>query len=187
MKRVGLFGGTFDPPHLGHVAAISVAWQSGLFDHVLVTVAGDPYEKSNDRAVSPATERLAMAHAAFGDLEGVEVSDREIQRSGPTYTIDTARELCAEGCTVELLVGADAADRIDQWRDAGTLATIVTVGIFPRDDRVVQLATRWRSHIFEMTPVDLSSSRLRDLDPSDPAVTASLPAAVLPLFRRASR
>ncbi len=72
-RHLGLFGGTFDPPHLGHVAALRAASSSGRFDRVVVTVAGQPYRKGLD--VLPADVRLAMAHAAFDDIALVEVSD----------------------------------------------------------------------------------------------------------------
>ncbi|MEI6710544.1 MAG: adenylyltransferase/cytidyltransferase family protein, partial [Actinomycetota bacterium] len=92
-SRLGLFGGTFDPPHLGHVAALEAAISTDRFDRILVTVAGDPYRKSLEHSVSPSPLRLAMARAAFAHLPLVEVSSIEIDRSGPSYTIDTVRAL----------------------------------------------------------------------------------------------
>jgi nicotinate-nucleotide adenylyltransferase len=83
-QRCGLFGGTFDPPHFGHVAALRAAAASSRFDRIEVTVAGDPYEKSASGAVRSTAIRLAMARAAFGELDLVVVSDREIRRDGPS-------------------------------------------------------------------------------------------------------
>ena len=91
VRRIGLFGGTFDPPHFGHVAALKAAAKSGRYDLIEVTVAGDPYLKRLEGGVRDATVRLAMARAAFGGLDLVVVSDREIVRDGPSYTIDTVR------------------------------------------------------------------------------------------------
>jgi nicotinate-nucleotide adenylyltransferase len=181
--RLGLFGGTFDPPHLGHVAALRAAWRTGSFDQILVTVAGQPYTKAGTRAVSPAAMRLAMAHAAFDELDGVTVSDREIRRGGATYTIDTVRELCAEGFAVTLLVGADAAATLAQWRDARELATLVNVGVFPRVGAAVTLSSPWRTAEIAMDPVDLSSTWIREHD--DAAIAGLLPAGVVPLYRGA--
>jgi nicotinate-nucleotide adenylyltransferase len=182
--RLGLFGGTFDPPHRGHVAALEAAWRTGRFARLLVTVAGEPYQKTGDRSLSPATDRLAMAVAAFAALPGVEVSDREITRRGPTYTIDTVRELRAEGWRVELLVGADAAAALDGWHEAATLAELVTIGVFPRASTVPVLSARWRAEVLEMDPVDLSSTEIREGALDEAALARRLPPAVIPLWRR---
>jgi nicotinate-nucleotide adenylyltransferase len=133
------------------------------------------------RIVRSSSTRLAMAHAAFDDLVGVTVSDREIRRGGPTYTIDTVRELCAEGWDVTLLVGADAAATLEGWHDATALSTLVAVGVFPRPDTAVTLPSPWRWSEIAMDPVDLSSTWIREHD--GPAVGALLPSGVEPLFR----
>jgi len=73
VRRVGLFGGTFDPPHFGHVAALRAAASTERFDRIEVTVAGDPYLKRAQGDVRPASLRLAMAHAAFSGLDLVDV------------------------------------------------------------------------------------------------------------------
>jgi len=104
VRRIGLFGGTFDPPHFGHVAALEAAAATGLFDLIEVTVAGDPYVKSAENDVRSADVRLAMAKAAFDDLDLVQVSDLEIVRTGPSYTIDTVRELLKGADDVDLIV-----------------------------------------------------------------------------------
>ena len=100
--RLGLFGGTFDPPHNGHVAALRAAAGTGRFDAIEVTVAGDPYRKSALGGVHSAATRLAMALAAFDHLDLVRVSEREINRPGPSYTIDTVEELLLEFDHVDL-------------------------------------------------------------------------------------
>lgn len=186
-NRLGLFGGTFDPPHLGHVAALVAAWRTGDFDRLLVTVAGDPYRKSAERPIAPAEERWAMATAAFGDLDGVVISDVEIRREGPSYSIDTVRELLNDGWMVELLVGADAAVSLDSWHEAHDLSRLVSVGIFPRDDTPVVLSDDWRVRFIDMEPVDLSSTWIRERQWSDDDVAKLLPAGVIPLFRKAAR
>ncbi len=163
------------------------AWESGRFGHLLVTVAGDPYQKSTRRPIAPASHRLAMAHAAFDDLEGVDVSDREITRPGPTYTVDTVRELCATGLDVELLVGADAAASLDSWHAAADLSALVSVGVFPRDDLPVVLSPAWRVHVFPMEPVDLSSTWVRDGDWTSEEMAKLLPEQVIPLYERGPR
>ncbi len=180
--RLGLFGGTFDPPHLGHVAAVRAAVASGRYDVVLVTVAGDPYLKRERESLSAPAIRLAMAHAAFGDIDSVDVSEREIGRPGPTYTVDTVRELRAEGYAVELLVGTDAANSLPTWRDATELCDIVTVGVFPRPHTVLTLDAPWRVVEIPMAPVDLSSTGIRGENLDMSALAALLPAGVIPLY-----
>ena len=181
-KRLGLFGGTFDPPHNGHVAALHAAWRSGRYDEILITVAGDPYAKSLERDVSPAGLRLAMAHAAFDPLEGVRVSGREIDRGGATYTVDTARELVADGWRVELLVGADTALGISQWHAANELAELVSVGIIPRDGVVASLGPPWRAEVLPMAPYDLSSTFLRKEIEQGHEISLFVPPGVISLF-----
>ena len=90
---IGIFGGTFDPPHLGHVAAALRCREALELDRVLLVVANDPWQKSPLREVSPAEDRVAMVRGAVAGIEGLEVSELEIGRGGPSYTIDTVREL----------------------------------------------------------------------------------------------
>jgi nicotinate-nucleotide adenylyltransferase len=181
--RVGLFGGTFDPPHHGHVAALRAAWATGLFDRIEVTVAGDPYQKSAGRVVHSALDRLAMAYEAFDSLDGVVVSDREVRRIGPSYTIDTVHELLAEGCDVDLLVGEDLLSSLDSWRGASELAQLVRVGVVPRPGSVPRALEGWRTYVVPMIPVDLSSTRVRDAHQHHEALDDFAPAPVISLFR----
>lgn len=173
LRRLGLFGGTFDPPHNGHVAALSAAARTGRFDVIEVTVAGDPYRKSAVSQIHPAALRLAMAQAAFDHLDLVRVSDREISRPGPSYTIDTVRELLEEVDRVDVLIGADLAPQLPTWYQADQLAQLVAVGIIPRPGTPLMVPEGWNCYEIAMTPVDLSSTFLRE---------ASLDAAGLKLF-----
>jgi nicotinate-nucleotide adenylyltransferase len=183
LRRLGLFGGTFDPPHFGHVAALEAAARTNNFDLIEVTVAGDPYLKSARVAIRPAQLRLAMAQLAFGGLDLVEVSDREIRRAGPSYTIDTVRELLAEADHVDVIMGADLAPQIDSWHDAQTLRTLVRVGVVPRPGGSTAVPDGWRSYEIPMDPVDLSSSFIRELDPTPENLAKFIPAAVIPLYQ----
>ncbi len=182
VRRIGLFGGTFDPPHFGHVAALRAAARSHRFNEIEVTVAGDPYQKSARGPVRPAPLRLAMARAAFSGLELVDVSDREIRRSGPSYTIDTVRELLSEADEVDLIIGADLAAQLDQWHDASTLRTLVRVGVVPRPGGALAVAPGWIAYEIAMEPVDLSSTYLRDRRRSNESLHDLVPDAVIPLF-----
>ncbi|MHB8380433.1 MAG: nicotinate-nicotinamide nucleotide adenylyltransferase [Acidimicrobiales bacterium] len=183
VRRLGLFGGTFDPPHFGHVAALEAAASSGRFDRLLVTVAGDPYLKNAD--VRPASLRLAMAHAAFDDLALVEVSDLEIRRHGPSYTIDTVRDLLEDVDTVDLIVGADLATQLDRWHEAEVLRELVAVGVVPRPGSSSLAPEGWRNYEIPMEPVDLSSTYIREMFAGFGNLGEFLPASVIPLFEGA--
>ena len=186
LRRVGLFGGTFDPPHLGHVAALEAASATGRFDVIVVTVAGDPYTKSSTRQVRSAVERLALAHAAFDDIALVAVSDREIRRGGPSYTVETVRELLPEAASIDLLVGADAAATLPSWHGASELATLVTVGIFPRPGSPVVFPDGFRCYEIDMGPVDLSSTVVRTQLDDPAALERSVPTEIIPLLSAAT-
>ncbi len=120
MKRLGIMGGTFDPIHNGHlVAASEVAGRFGL-DEVVFVPTGQPWQKS-DYGVSPAEDRYLMTVIATASNPRFHVSRVDIDRAGPTYTVDTLRDLRDEyGPEVELyfITGADALDRILSWKDA---------------------------------------------------------------------
>lgn len=181
-RRLGLFGGTFDPPHLAHVAVLRAAWATGRYERILVTVAGEPWQKNERRDVSSPARRLLLAHAAFDDLPGVEVSDREIRRAGPTYTVDTVEELIAEGHDVELILGADAAAGLASWHDAERLRGEVTVAVVPRAGTTAETPATWRTHVLEMAPIDLSSTWLREQIAAGHAIDTLVPPAVVALI-----
>jgi nicotinate-nucleotide adenylyltransferase len=184
-RRIGLFGGTFDPPHFGHVAALRAAAASGRYDLIEVTVAGDPYLKRLEGDVRGASVRLAMAKAAFDDLDLVDVSDREIRRDGPSYTIDSVRELLKEYDNVDLIVGADLAEQLNRWHEADELRTLVRVGVVPRPGARTIVPDGWVSYEIPMDPVDLSSSFVRELEPTSLKLREFLPEAVIPLYQSA--
>jgi nicotinate-nucleotide adenylyltransferase len=137
--------------------------------------------------VRDAPTRLAMARAAFGDLDLVEVSDREIRRDGPSYTIDSVRELLVDWNDVDLIVGADLAEQLDRWHEADELRTLVRVGVVPRPGARTIVPDGWESYEIPMDPVDLSSSYVRELDSTSSDLRRYLPALVIPLYQDARR
>jgi len=186
LHRLGLFGGTFDPPHNGHVAALVAAARTGRFDALEVTVAGDPYRKSALGGVHSAALRLAMASAAFAHLDLVRVSDREINRPGPSYTIDTVAELLAEAQRVDLVIGADLAAQLPTWHRADELREMVTVGIIPRPGTPLTAPVGWECYEIDMAPVDLSSTFLREATLDDAGLKLFMPDEVIAIFRSAA-
>ncbi len=131
-ERLGLLGGTFDPPHVGHlVTAVNVRHALSL-DRVLLVVANLPWQKIGSRELTPAEDRLAMAEAAVAGVAGVEASDLEIRRGGPSYTADTLEALLIEDPERQLFVvlGRDAASGLPTWERVGVVrarSTIVVV------------------------------------------------------------
>ncbi|MQA97272.1 MAG: nicotinate-nucleotide adenylyltransferase [Streptosporangiales bacterium] len=122
-RKVGIMGGTFDPIHHGHlVAASEVAHLFGL-DEVVFVPTGEPWQKSG-RDVSPAEDRYLMTVIATASNPRFHVSRIEVDRGGPTYTIDTLRQLCKQygaGVRLFFITGADALAQILGWRDADDL------------------------------------------------------------------
>ena len=115
LRRIGVFGGAFDPPHRMHVALVRTALAQLHLDVLYVFPTGHAWHKS--RTLSPAADRLAMAQLAFGDIPGVVVDKREIERSGPTYTIDTLCALQEQDAQAQLylVMGEDQATRLPTW------------------------------------------------------------------------
>ena len=121
LRRLGVFGGAFDPPHAVHAELARSAIDTLGLDRLLIVPTGDAWHKS--RPLSPAADRLAMCRLAFESLPQVVVDDRELRRDGPTYTIDTLRDLSAAMPDADLyfITGADALANIFTWRDVDEL------------------------------------------------------------------
>lgn len=162
-EQLGVFGGTFDPIHIGHlVTAVDVRHELGL-DRVLLVVANDPWQKV-DRPVTPAAHRLAMAEAAVAGVEGVEVCDLEIRRGGASYTADTLRELgeAHPGARLHLVLGSDAAGGLETWerhdevRDRAELAVVTRPGA-----EAVRPPAGWAYRVVAAPRLDVSSTELR--------------------------
>ena len=120
-RRIGLFGGTFDPPHLGHLGAALAARDQLQLDMVLFVVANDPWQKTGaGLEITLAKHRLEMTELVVSEFEGLEVDDSEIRRGGPTYTSVTLKEMKALFPEAELflLVGGDVARELNTWKDS---------------------------------------------------------------------
>lgn len=133
MSAIGVLGGSFDPPHLGHLVLAAAARRALALDEVLVVPAGDPWRK-RDRRVTPAALRLRMVRAAVADLPWATVDAREVRRPGPSYTVDTMRELVAERPAVTWWVigGRDLVDDLPHWREPEALLDLCRLAIAER-------------------------------------------------------
>lgn len=174
--RLALFGGTFDPPHLGHVALARAATESGRIDELQILPSAQPPHKS-EKPVLPAGYRYAMAQLAFGGIPGVTLSDLELRHTGRSYTVDTLRSLQAEwadrGEPVELLflVGADSLRDLHLWYKPEEILSLCTLWVAARPgvDRkeLEQTAEDWRRRcqarieFLEAPEIDVSSTALR--------------------------
>ena len=154
-NRIGIFGGAFDPPHVAHRALVSVALQHLGLDRLLVIPTGQAWHKA--RTLTTAQHRLAMARLCFGDLPQVQVDSLEIERVGPSYTIDTLRILKDRWPDAQLflLMGEDQARALDQWHDGQQIPQFATICVAERED-----PTRSGAHFESDKPLDERFLRL---------------------------
>ncbi|MEV7024922.1 nicotinate-nucleotide adenylyltransferase [Kitasatospora sp. NPDC093558] len=124
-KRLGVMGGTFDPIHHGHLVAASEVASAFHLDEVIFVPTGQPWQKS-DRQVTPAEDRYLMTVIATAENPQFSVSRIDIDREGPTYTVDTLRDLHAQHPDADLffITGADALAQILSWRDSDELFSL---------------------------------------------------------------
>jgi nicotinate-nucleotide adenylyltransferase len=136
MRRIGVFGGTFDPPHLGHLVLAEWAWARLRLDRVLFVPAGVPPHKRGRRLSDPA-HRLAMVRLALRGNPALVVSDLEARRAGPSFTVDTLRALHARhpGARLFLLMGADSLADFPTWRDPAAIGRLATLVVAARPAR----------------------------------------------------
>ena len=140
-RRIGVFGGAFDPPHLAHVALVRAAIEQLQLDEVRVLPTGQAWHKP--RALTDAGHRLAMARCAFEGMPEVVVDEREVRRSGPSYTVDTLLELAAEqpAAQLYLLIGEDQRRSLPSWHRIGEIARLAIICAADRDNAVAPWST----------------------------------------------
>lgn len=163
VRRLGIFGGTFDPPHVGHlVTAVNVRHALSL-DLVLLVVAGSPWQKETSRRISPAQDRLAMVRAAVGDAEGIEVSSIEVDRPGPSYTIDTLTALRAQFPAAECftILGEDAAALVPTWERYREVLALTRLVVVDRPGAVSEVPAIAEWIRVEVPHLEVSSTDLR--------------------------
>ncbi|MEZ5144399.1 MAG: nicotinate-nucleotide adenylyltransferase [Acidimicrobiales bacterium] len=163
-RRIGVLGGTFDPPHVAHLVAAVNARHALDLDVVLLVVANEPWQKVGSRDVSPVEARLAMTRAACEGVDGVEVSTVEIERGGPSYTVDTLRELRRHHPDAELflVLGGDAAAGLPSWERAEEVPELCRFVVVDRPGSEFD-PTGWpgRWERVEIPRLDIASTDLR--------------------------
>lgn len=162
-RRIGLFGGTFDPPHVGHlVTAVNVCHSLAL-DTVILMVANVPWQKQGERPITPALDRLAMVEAAVGDVPGLEAGRLEIDAGGPSYTADTLATLALLEPEAELytIVGDDAAAGLTSWERYEEVVARSHMVVVDRPGEHVELPDTVPWIRVEVPRLEVSSTDLR--------------------------
>ena len=180
--RIGIFGGTFDPIHTAHLeVAEAVRGALGL-DRMLMVVANQPWQKREDRELTTAEDRFAMVEAAVAGWPGLDPCRMEIDRGGPTYTIDTVRQLRRNhpGAELVLVVGSDVVAGLTTWRDEPSLRDEVTLAVVGRPGAPpVPPPAGWHAVNVPVAPFDVSSTELRGRLESGLPVDGMVPDAVI--------
>ena len=135
-RRIGVFGGAFDPPHRAHVALVRSAIDQLQLDEVRVLPTGQAWHRS--ASLTDASHRLAMVRLAFAEVQQAVVDDREIRRTGPSYTVDTLREMAAEqpGAQLYLLIGDDQRRSLPGWHRINEIERLAIICAAARDPQV---------------------------------------------------
>lgn len=189
MTRIGIYGGTFSPPHNGHLAAARAFMEQMWLDILYVIPDALPPHKEMDQPVS-AADRLEMCRLAFGGMEGVYVSDLEIRRGGRSYTVDTLRELSGEDRRLFLLCGTDMVLTLDEWREPAEIFRLCYPVYIRRESdpsldgllvkKIAEYSEKYGKVVRRIVtePLPVSSSEIRQKLHAGKPVEDLLPAAV---------
>lgn len=168
--RIGILGGTFNPPHLGHLICAQEAYRELGLDQVMFVPAGIPPHKPVETEPGP-EHRLELCRLAVSGEDRFVVSDLELRREGPSYTVDTLRMLSSQAPDNELflILGADIAAGLPQWREPEQVLELATVAIAKRrgtarsavQSALRQLAGGERARFFQMPRIGISSTMVR--------------------------
>lgn len=173
MTRIGIYGGTFSPPHNGHIAAAKAFMEQMWLDFLYVIPTATPPHKEMEVPVD-AAHRLEMCRLAFADVEGVYVSDMEMRRGGRSYTVDTLRELTGPDRRLFLLCGTDMMLTLDEWREPEEIFKLSYPVYIRRekdailDQKIVQKIADYNQKYGKVVrrivtdPIELSSSSVRE-------------------------
>ena len=163
MKRIGLFGGSFDPVHIGHLLVAQAAFEELALDRLFfIPAAQSPFKPG--RQPAPALVRLQMLRMALCRRPHYEVDPQEVQRGGVSYTINTVRAYARRFPEAQLmyLIGADHVSALPLWREAEDLARLVQFVVIPRPGQAVEAPRPFRITQLDGWPLQLSSSEIRD-------------------------
>ena len=196
-RRIGILGGTFDPPHLGHLLIAETARVALGLESVLFIPAGEPWLKSGQR-ITPATHRLRMVQLAVADNPDFCVCDCEVRRSGASYTVDTLRELRGtypDSAEWYFIVGSDVLDQFHLWKEPEGILELCRLAVIERpggpDGGVAALSERFPDAVASGAVVsvagprvDFSASELRRILAEGQSVRYQVPNAVAEYIKR---
>jgi nicotinate-nucleotide adenylyltransferase len=157
--RLGLFGGTFDPPHIGHLIAAQDAWLALRLDRVHFIPAARPPHKSS-HSISPAELRVELIEAAIRGDDRFALDDVELTRTGPSFTVDTLRDYAARyaGAELFLLIGADQWAEFETWREPDEIRRLARVAVLTREGADPKAAA---VEVVPVTRIDVTSTEIR--------------------------
>lgn len=188
-ERLGVLGGTFDPPHVGHAIVARDVVEGLELDRLLVVPAPDPPHRS---FVLPARTRLALVRRLFEDCLPIEVSDLEFRREGPSYSVRTLETLRERhpGAELVLVIGADQFAVLDTWHEHERLPDLARIAVMRREgetpappdgmDPIDYIAVH-------VTRIDLSASRIRERLRAGKSIRFLVPESIRPDIERAWR
>ena len=162
-QRIGLFGGSFDPVHLGHTMVARAAVDELALDRLfIIPAARSPFKPEDEPA--PAADRLEWLRLAFAEEPRCEIDAQEIEREGVSYSIDTVRAVAERFPDAELfyLIGADHVPTLPEWREAEALARLTNFVVVPRPGETEsQFPEPFRGQVLRGQPVEISASDIR--------------------------
>lgn len=176
---VGVMGGSYNPPHNGHIAVARAVIAAGLADRVMLVLSPQNPLKAADAAMTPDADRMAMLRLAVAGEQGLEASDIELSMPRPSYTAATLRRLVAEhpDCRFRLIIGGDNWAIFDRWRESGFIAANFSPIVYPRPGSV---PTASGADLLEGVPeFDVSSTEVRRRIAAGEPVDGLTPPAVV--------
>jgi nicotinate-nucleotide adenylyltransferase len=163
-QKIGLFGGSFDPVHLGHLLVAQAACEEAGLDRLFfIPAAQSPFKP--DSAPASAAERLRLLRLALAGQSHYEIDEQELKRGGISYTIDTVRDYARRFPQAKFfyLIGADHAPSLPKWREAEELAGLVEFLAIPRPGQAdAVFAPPFRGRTLKGWPLDVSASQIRE-------------------------
>lgn len=194
-RRIGILGGTFDPPHIAHLAIAEEAREALGLERVVFVPAGQPWQKA-DRGVTPGPVRLAMVERAIAGNPSFEVDRFEIDRAGPSYTVDTLAGFAARepaGTELWFILSAEALAGLATWRDPDRVVALAHLCVVPRGraagDAVAAFLARFPAAarslvVLDRPRLDISSTEIRERVRAGRSIRYLVPDGVTDLVTR---
>jgi nicotinate-nucleotide adenylyltransferase len=185
--KLGIYGGSFDPVHLGHLLVAQAAIEELALDRIFFVPAAQSPFKPDQKPASDAA-RLQLLRLALAGKTNCEVDDQEIRRGGVSYTVDTMRDYTKKFPTAKLfyLIGADNAAKLNEWREANELAKLAEFVAIPRPgDAKPVFPAPYRGRTLRGFPFSVSSSEIRARVKANLPIENLVPAAVAEAIRHA--